>query len=222
MRFLRASSPDISLDEVLQSFSSDDSSSSSNATSILDENQVCFLVAQSLCVTVSIFYMIGLPNLSSSLAAHCTPPTLALNSILIDPEVRARTGLELVPWKSCVPATLLQSWPVVVEDLQRRASVAARELPAAQAAPITLTDATEISPGLSSGAAASFSEECTNLSSVPHPNSIGPSSATVVGDITPAVQKKRASTRASLLTGVSNPAIPIAATSVRRSARLNK
>jgi hypothetical protein len=69
----------------------------------------------------------------------------------------------LVPWKPCVPIALLQYWPVVVEDLQRRASVAAREPPAAQDAPITLTDATKIIPGPSSGVVVAFSEECANL-----------------------------------------------------------
>jgi hypothetical protein len=59
MRFLRASGPDISLEEVLQGSSSDDSSSLSDATSLLDENQVCFLAAQSLCTTVSIFHRMG-------------------------------------------------------------------------------------------------------------------------------------------------------------------
>jgi hypothetical protein len=38
MRFLRASDPNISLDKVLQGFSSNDRSSSSDATSIPDEN----------------------------------------------------------------------------------------------------------------------------------------------------------------------------------------
>jgi hypothetical protein len=39
---------------------------------------------------------------------------------------------------------------------------------------------------------------------------------------TPIVQKKRAAIRASLPTRASNPTVPITATSVRRSARLNK
>jgi hypothetical protein len=86
MRFLRASGPDISLDEVLQGFSSDDSSSSRDATLIPDENHACFLAAQSSCATVTVFYRMGLPNLSSILAAQHTP-ILALNPILIDPEV---------------------------------------------------------------------------------------------------------------------------------------
>jgi hypothetical protein len=43
-----------------------------------------------------------------------------------------------------------------------------------------------------------------------------------LGDITPTVQKKKATTRTLLPTAVSNPAIPITATSVRHSARLNK
>jgi hypothetical protein len=43
-----------------------------------------------------------------------------------------------------------------------------------------------------------------------------------VGDITPTIEKKRAATRTSLPAGVSNPTIPITATSVKHSARLNK
>jgi hypothetical protein len=222
MRFLRASDPNISLDEVLQGFSSDDSSSLSDATLILDENQARFLAAQSLCATITIFHRMGLPNLSSTLEAQHTPPILALNPILIDPEVRAPTGIELVPWKPSVPAALLQYWPVVFEDLQR-VSFATREPLTSQAAPIILTDGTQNNPSSSSSrAVVSFSEECTNIYSDPRPSSPGPSSATTAGAITPAIQKKRGSTRASLPIGVSNLAIPIAATSVRRSARLNK
>jgi hypothetical protein len=187
MRFLRASGLDISLDEVLQGSSSDDSSSSSDATLLLDENQARFLAAQSLCATVSIFHRMGLPNLSSSIVACCSPPTLTLNPILIDPEVSTPTGLELVPWKPCVPAALLQYWPVVVENLQRRVSVA-RESPAIQATSIIPTDSTEIIPGPSPAVVVSFSKECSNLSSVPSSNRPGLSAAIALGDITPTVQ----------------------------------
>jgi hypothetical protein len=185
MRFLRASGPDISLDAVLQSSSSNDSSSSSDATSLLDENQARFLAAQSLCAKVSIFHRMGLPKLSSTLAASRPPPTLALKPILIDPEVNTPTGLELVPWKPCVPAALLQYWPVVVEDLQRRAS-AARESPAIPAASIP-TNPSDISSGPSSVVVDSLSEECASLSTAPSTNRPGPSTATALGLITPSV-----------------------------------
>jgi hypothetical protein len=106
--------------------------------------------------------------------------------------------------------------------MQGRAYVAARESSITQAAPIILTDATEINPGLSPGVVVSFSKECTNLSSVHSFNRPDSSNATAVGDITPTIEKKRAATRTSLPAGVSNPTIPITATSVKHSARLNK
>jgi hypothetical protein len=220
MRFLRASGPDISLDAVLQSSSSEDSSSSSDATSLLDENQARFLAAQSMCATVLIFHKMGLPNLSSTLAACRPPPTLTLKPILIEPAVNAPSGLELVPWKPCIPAALLQYWLVVVEDLQRRASPS-RASPAPTAAPI-LTGPSGINSGPSSVVVDSLPEDHVNLLTVPSINRPGPSTASAVVVETPIVQKKRAAIRASLPTRASNPTVPITATSVRRSARLNK
>jgi hypothetical protein len=72
--------------EFISNSFSYDNSSSSDATSIPDENQARFLAAQSLCATVTIFHRMGLPNLSSSFSAQRASPVIAMNPILIDAE----------------------------------------------------------------------------------------------------------------------------------------
>jgi hypothetical protein len=108
MRFLCATRPDISLDEVLQGSGSEDSSTSSNASSIPDKNQARFLAVQNMCATLTIFHRMGLPPMSSALSAQHASPVLLMTPILIDTEAQAPTGLEIIPWKPCVPAALLQ------------------------------------------------------------------------------------------------------------------
>jgi hypothetical protein len=97
MRFLRATGPDISLDEVLQGSGSNGSSTSSDASSTPDENQACFLAVQNLCATLTIFHRMGLPSLCSALPAQRSSPVILMNPILIDTETRDLPGLEIIP-----------------------------------------------------------------------------------------------------------------------------
>jgi hypothetical protein len=80
MRFLRATGPDIALDDVFNGLASDDSSSSpsSEATLALYGDFARFFAAQSRCATISIFHKRGMPN-----NERAPLPPLAQN-ILID------------------------------------------------------------------------------------------------------------------------------------------
>jgi hypothetical protein len=66
MRFLQATGPDIALEDVFNGLASDDnsSSSSSDATSAMDEDYARFLAAQSHCATISIFHRRGIQAMS--------------------------------------------------------------------------------------------------------------------------------------------------------------
>jgi hypothetical protein len=84
MRFLRANGPDLNLDEVFQGiFSNEDSSSSSDATSPLNEDMLRFIVAQNQCATITIFHRRGLPN-GPAPGASNLKSRFAFRPILID------------------------------------------------------------------------------------------------------------------------------------------
>jgi hypothetical protein len=71
MRFLRANGPDLNLDDVFQGiFSDEDSSSSSDATSPLNEDLLGFVVAQNQCATITTFTEEDYP-----MVLHREPPT---------------------------------------------------------------------------------------------------------------------------------------------------
>jgi hypothetical protein len=101
--------------------------------------------------------------------------------------------------------------------LQRRAALGSQELLELHASPNTLTAEFQNSPSpITSVVVASLSVECTKATAESHTNSPGPSSCvTLVTALTPASQKKKRFTRTLLPTSVSNPFIPIAASSVR-------
>jgi hypothetical protein len=116
MQFHRANGPDIALDDAFQALSDDNSSSSSSsdATS-MDENMLRFLVAQNHCAELTIFHRRGLPSSTLLTESPTIRNTISFRPFLIDREVAAvvgpdqfTSGLELVPWKPCFPAALLQ------------------------------------------------------------------------------------------------------------------
>ena len=106
MEFLRANGPDIAIDEVFGGIQSDGSSSSSDASSPLNEDMIRFIVAQNHCATITIFHRRGIPSSDSQ--------SISFKPILVDSELLTSqptpqsadsssgswvpTGLEIVPW----------------------------------------------------------------------------------------------------------------------------
>lgn len=63
MQFLRADGPDISLDQVIQDLQSEgSSSSSSDASSVPNEERPRFIAVQSHCATIALFHCRGMPG----------------------------------------------------------------------------------------------------------------------------------------------------------------
>jgi len=133
MSFLRATGPDISLEDVFQDILSESrSSSSSDASSTPNEDQVIFMAMQSHCATISLFHRRGTPCLNEHDRLR---NSLVLKPILIEtPKTSGKhaeenpiTGLELVPWKPCYPALLLQLWPEIVQASWCRTSSIAHQ-----------------------------------------------------------------------------------------------
>lgn len=124
MRFLRGEGPNISLDQLLIDLQLDDSSSSSSdASSVLDEDRARFVASLQHCATLSLFHRRGIPN-SSHLEGSSNQPraTISFKPILIDhlatqnqEATPAAMGMEIVPWCPCLHALALQLWPDVLE-----------------------------------------------------------------------------------------------------------
>jgi len=119
MRFLRGDGPDIDLDQVFQNISDDDSSSSSDATSVAMEDCTHFAAAQARCANILIFGKKGLPN---DVFVRATGQPVIREPIIVDRNAlqvaassapAAPTGLEIVPWKPVRDVLALQ---VAVSD----------------------------------------------------------------------------------------------------------
>jgi hypothetical protein len=194
LRFLRATGVDIDLEDVFNGIQSDSSSSSSSdASSPLDESLARFLATQSHCATISLFHRRDTPSTSNSPAPLFrtfqidrslleTQPQMKQASHLVEQHSTV-TGLEIVPWQPCYPALLLDLLPDILNAAKRR-----------------------------------------RIFTAPH----SPEAAAGTGQITSdvSIQTKRTGssrTRSlALATSVSNAAIPLVQSSVRRSARNNK
>lgn len=136
MRFLRGDGPDIWLERVFQEIAAqDDSSSSSDATSVPGEDRARFAAAQSRCANVLIFGRKGMPadvfTRASTSTAQPEPITIdkeRYQSALTVIPAPASTGLEIVPWKPVPHVIALQLLPAII-DSRRAAETQARSEP---------------------------------------------------------------------------------------------
>lgn len=124
MRFLRGDGPDIFLDQVMQNYSGDGSSSSSDATSELMEECARFEAARNRCANVLIF---GRKDLPGDVFVRATATAITWSSPIIIPALtlsapnaqsssNAITGMEIVPWQLVRRDILaLQLWPLIVD-----------------------------------------------------------------------------------------------------------
>jgi hypothetical protein len=128
---MEVESSGISIDEIVQL--SDDSSSSSDASSAPNEDSARFAAARSHCATISLFQRKSLPRTSQS-----GPSTIAMQPIFVDKTLMteqiavtgqnantqssATTGLEIVPWGPILHVLALQAQPYV-NATKRKASL---------------------------------------------------------------------------------------------------
>ena len=86
MHFLRATGPDINISEVFQGLSSGDSSSStsSDASSGINEEVAHFNATQSLCATALIFHRKGIPSTGHPDQTFQQGAAIRIRPILID------------------------------------------------------------------------------------------------------------------------------------------
>ena len=86
MSFLRASGPDIPLEDVFQDLQSDSgSSTSSDASSVQVEDHARFLAARSHCATISLFHRKGIPSASlPNLGGPTQRSSFAIRPIIIE------------------------------------------------------------------------------------------------------------------------------------------
>src|SRR6185503_590633 len=95
-----------------------------------------FIVAQNHCATIAICHRISIPGTGSQNAAPQN--SISFRPILVESEILATqtsqiqsednntesslapTGLEIVPWRPCVPSTVLQLWPGVVDARRQK------------------------------------------------------------------------------------------------------
>ena len=209
MHFLRATGPDINISEVFQGLSSGDSSSStsSDASSGINEEVAHFNATQSLCATALIFHRKGIPSTGLRDQTFQQGAAIRIRPILIDsPKLTQSetpvkpTCFELVPWQPCIPALLLQLWPSVVTAWKdKQLATACQE---------------ELAEGPSASGPSQFEFHCSpaQISQEAQP---GPATTR---------NKKKKTVRTgnvSLPGTIANPASPLAETSVRRSSRLN-
>ncbi|KAJ1255823.1 hypothetical protein BS78_K154700 [Paspalum vaginatum] len=114
MRFLIGQGPDISLDHVMTL--SDNSSSSSDASSAEVQSRARFIAARARSAQVLIFGRKELPDTffraSSSQLLPDGPIVIPNLDFPQEP-----TGLEIVPWQLVLDAIALQIWPMVVDCL---------------------------------------------------------------------------------------------------------
>jgi hypothetical protein len=194
LRFLRATGVDIALEDVFNGIQSDSSSSSSSdASSPLDESLARFLATQSHCATISLFHRRDIPSTINSPAPLFrtfqidrslleNQPQMMQASHLVEQHSTV-SGLEIVPWQPCYPALLLDLLPDILNAAKRRRIITAPRSPEAAAGTRQITSEVSIQT------------------------------------------KRTGSSRArslALATSVSNAAIPLVQSSVRRSARNNK
>jgi hypothetical protein len=144
LRFLRATGVDIALEDVFNGIQSDSSSSSSSdASSPLDESLARFLATQSHCATISLFHRRDTPSTSNSPAPLFrtfqidrslleTQPQMMQASHLVEQHSTV-SGLEIVPWQPCYPALLLDLLPDILNAAKRRRIITAPHSPEAAA-----------------------------------------------------------------------------------------
>ena len=102
----------------------------------LFEESLIFLATLSPCATISNFHRKGLPNTEAGTFSNL-PPSFSVRPILIErkalePQVArqdtATIGLELVPWKPCDPALLLQLWLEILEAASNKSAKQAQSV----------------------------------------------------------------------------------------------
>jgi hypothetical protein len=122
MRFLRANGPDIAIEEVMQP-ASDDSSSTSDATSEEVVVRARFDAVMSLCANITIYHRKDLPGPSG-----CSIRSILMRSIFVEtnPPVHQQETLtakksewEIVVWKpQPAAAALLNALPFVLDKIK--------------------------------------------------------------------------------------------------------
>jgi hypothetical protein len=114
MTFLRADGPDLDIKEVFQ-LDDSDSSSSSDASSVPNEDRARFLAIQSQCATINTFHWKSLPGSSQTGPSTIISIDRALvQDQTVGPQIPAPIGLEIVPWHPVLDVIALQIWPEVV------------------------------------------------------------------------------------------------------------
>lgn len=212
MRFLRADGPDISIDEVIQL--SDDSTSSSDASSTPNEDSLRFAAIQNHCATISLFHRKSLLGRSKA-----GPSTIVMQLIFIDKalvteqnsvteqyadtQIPAPTGLEIVPWRPVLDALALQIWPDAV--------AARRKAPQQTASPPLIISEDGI---VSSTESVPAEFECQT-------NQIRPSPTTARGRKANQTRQKRKNMSLPEVVSNSDARTPLVQKSVRRSLRLS-
>jgi hypothetical protein len=117
MRFLRGVGPDIAIDEVMQL---SDDSSSSNASSIPNEESARFAATQSHYATISLFHRKSLSESSGAGSSTIIMQPIFIEKMSLMTESNEPTnvpvlaGLEIVLWRPVLPAIALQFLPDVL------------------------------------------------------------------------------------------------------------
>lgn len=148
MRFLRANGPDIKIHEVWQL--SDDSSSSSDASSNMTEERARFIAARSHCAAISLFHRKNLPGGSNNGPLTVTmKPIFIDNTLLSDQNASKKkedsfkpTGWEIVPWHLAPAVVLLQAFPYLIKARCKAMTMAkeATSMPLPVSSPIIISE----------------------------------------------------------------------------------
>lgn len=222
MTFLRADGPDLPINEVVQL--EDDSSSDSDASSVLNEDRARHLAIQSRCAKIGIFHRKSLPGSSIAGPSTIIMQPICIDRALVQEQLPKPTGLEIVPWRPVPDAIALQILPEVIAA--RRKSV---ELPPPPVLIISENGIvhSEINDAAVSATAPVQSNVLEGMMSGPvsspevQTEQIQPSPGIETGPKTATHRQKRKNMSLPVTVSNSDARTPLVQSSVRRSSRLS-